>query len=194
MTLYKGASVCNSNLNKEAILLAKGTRINPFPLPQHAPHHWSSRECGMLTIDRRLQDQPNQQEPHQGLTRKVGSQHFAEHIGGSKTVKPLMQSFPNTISTAKCKIIYQQLKMQKWGSSWSQNRHPGKRVALTTEKNISRAKAGQACSCFSDVKLWLDPALNSSFATLLLWHCVSHWTPLKLRFFACKTSFQDCEN
>lgn len=84
MTLYKGASVCNSNLNKEAILLAKGTRINLFPLPQHAPHHWSSRECWMLTIDRRLRDQPNQQEPHQGLTRKVGSQHFAEHIGGKQ--------------------------------------------------------------------------------------------------------------
>lgn len=106
--------------------------------------------------------------------------------GRSKTVKPLMQSLPNTISTAKCKIIYQQLKMQKWGSSWSQNRHPGKRVALATEKNMSRAKAGQACSCFSGVKLWLDLALNSSFATLLLWHCVSHWTPLKLRFLPVK--------
>ena len=37
MTPYKGASLCNSNLDKEAILLAKGSRINPFPLPQHAP-------------------------------------------------------------------------------------------------------------------------------------------------------------
>ena len=37
MTPYKGASVCNSNLDKEAILLAKGSRINPFLLPQHAP-------------------------------------------------------------------------------------------------------------------------------------------------------------
>lgn len=89
MTPYKGASVCNSNLDKEAILLAKGSRINPFPLPQRAPHRWSSGECWMLTIDRRLQGQPNQQEPHQGLTRKAGSQHFAEHIEGKQNLEAI---------------------------------------------------------------------------------------------------------
>lgn len=92
MTPYKGASVCNSNLNKEAILLAKGSRINPFPLPQHAPHRWSGRECWMLTMDRRLWGQPNQQEPHQGLTRKAGSQHFAEHIGGRQNLEAIDRS------------------------------------------------------------------------------------------------------
>lgn len=125
MTPHKGASVCNSNLDKEAILLVKGSRINPSLCPSTPPHHWSGRECWMLTIDRRLWGQPNQQAPHQGLTRKAGSQHFAEHIGGSKTLKPLIEAVSSTISTAKSEIIYQQLRVQKWKSSQCQNRQPG---------------------------------------------------------------------
>lgn len=37
MTPYKGASVCTSNLDKEAILLAKGSRINSLPFAPACP-------------------------------------------------------------------------------------------------------------------------------------------------------------
>lgn len=43
----------------------------------------------MLPVDSRLQGEMNQQEPHQGLTRKAGNQHFAEHIGGKQNVETI---------------------------------------------------------------------------------------------------------
>lgn len=109
--------------------------------------------------------------------------------GGSKTLKPLIEAVSSTIAIAKSEIIYQQLRVQKWGSSQSQNRQPAekkkKKVVLAAEQRIVRAKARQACSYFNGVELWWDLRLNSSFVTILLWHCVISWTPLKLRFFLC---------
>lgn len=154
MTPHKGASVCNSNLDKEAILLVKGSRINPSLCPSTPPHHWSGRECWMLTIDRRLWGQPNQQAPHQGLTRKAGSQHFAEHIGGKQNLEAIdrsciqhhfnSQEWDNLPTAQSSEMKKQPMSKQ---TAW------GKKVALATERRSG------------------EPRPDRPVLTLAVWNC-----------------------
>lgn len=95
--LHKRACVCNLNTDKEAILPAKEGRTNlPFALAHQ--ERLLQQRMPNAHIYRRLQGQTEQQEPYQRLTRKAQNQHFSEHIGESKILKPLRKAMPRRIS------------------------------------------------------------------------------------------------
>ena len=149
----------------------------------------------MLTVDRRLQGQPKQQEPTQGFTRKAGNQPFAEHIGGKQNREAVDGCCTSTISRAKSETGYPELGVwNEEAADLSIDSLGWKGVALPAKQSNSGAEAGPVCSSFTDMGLGLGRGLNSSSATTLLWHCASHGTSPKLGFFACKTSLQHCEN
>lgn len=148
-----------------------------------------------LTIDRRLQGQPNQQEPHQELTRRAESQHFAEHIGGKQNLEVIDRGgTQHNLNSQGWDDLPIAQSVQKRRSSQSHSEQTAWEKSGPVYRKDQQSKARQARSCFSGVELWLDLGLNPSSVTIPLWHCVSHWTSLKVRLFVCKTSLQDCEN
>lgn len=85
--------------------------------------------------------------------------------GGSKTLKPLIEAVSSTIAIAKSEIIYQQLRVQKWGSSQSQNRQPAEKKKKKWSWLQNRGSS--------------EPRPGRPVLTLMVWNCgeTYDWIP-----------------